>query len=157
MSWILIILFILVGIVLMILEVLVLPGHVVFGLLGFVSFVFGIVESYLIYGNLAGNITLFSSFVLAIVCIILSLRGRTWRRAGLYSSIDGKAGQEVSSLQKGDKGITVGRLAPMGKVRFQDKVLEVKSDYGFVDSNCTVEVVKVQGNKVLVKPCVEEN
>lgn len=150
MSWIIIALFILVGIVLMILEILVLPGHIFFGLLGFAAFTFGIVETYLIYGYNAGNWVLFGSFVAALFAIIQSLRSKTWKRISLKSTLTGKVGEEIKSVKEGQIGTTIGRLAPMGKAMFHGSIVEVKSEQGFIDPDTKVIIRKIDGNRVLV-------
>ena len=55
------------------------------------------------------------------------------------------------ALSVGDKGITVSRLAPIGKVRFGTEVVEAKSEDGFIDQAVEVEIVEVSTFGVLVR------
>lgn len=55
------------------------------------------------------------------------------------------------AIKEGDIGMTQGRLAPMGKVRVGDSVVEAESRSGYVEENREVVVLKVYKNKIIVK------
>ena len=63
MTWLIIIILILVGLLFIILEVLVVPG-LIMGLIGVSLLVLGVYESYSKYGSTAGNLTVFGTVVL---------------------------------------------------------------------------------------------
>ena len=48
--------------------------------------------------------------------------------------------------------MTVTRLAPIGSIRFDNKVMEAKALEGMIDSGVDVEVVLIEDNKVFVTP-----
>ena len=52
----------------------------------------------------------------------------------------------------GRKGETVTRLFPAGKARVSGEVFDVISDGRMIDKGTAIEVVKVSGNRVLVRP-----
>jgi membrane-bound ClpP family serine protease len=54
-------------------------------------------------------------------------------------------------VKEGDEGVCLGRLAPMGKVRVGDVVVEAQSPGGYIDANSEVIIVRVLKNKVIVK------
>ena len=76
----------------------------------------------------------------------------------LKTNIDSKVevGLEEQKIKPGDKGETVTRLAPIGMVRVNDLVIEGKSIGGFLDPKTKVEVTKVLGTQVIVKPINKE-
>ncbi len=70
----------------------------------------------------------------------------------LETNIDAKVDtSETDNIQPGDTGITIGRLAPMGKVRINDVTMEGQSTGSFIDHNKPIRVLKVYPGKVIVE------
>jgi hypothetical protein len=67
MSWTIIIIFLLAGVLLMLLEVLVVPGATIFGVLGFLLIGVSIWQAYAAHGTPEGHYFLAGTFVLTIV------------------------------------------------------------------------------------------
>ena len=152
MSWGVIIFLLVVGIIAILLEILVIPGVGIVGILGFVSVVMGIVQAYLIYGTFAGNITLIISVFIMVLLFVMSLQSKTWNRVMLKDSIDSKMNTiDTEKIMVGSEGISISRLAPSGKARFDDVFYEVHSFGEFIDENVPLIVVKISGNKIIVK------
>lgn len=148
----LIIVLIVIGLILLVAEFLVIPGITIAGIAGFVLIIFGVYLGYSQFGSSTGHIILLSTAVASIATVALSLRAKTWRWATLNTSIDSKATEEYEQLVKpGDEGITVSRLAPMGKAVINDNIVEVTALGELIDQQSTIEVVKVEGNKIIVK------
>ncbi len=151
--WAVITTLILVGIFLLVLEILVIPGTGFAGVLGFVSMATGVWLAYSKTGVTGGNITLVSTLVLNIVAVIVSLRSKTWKKAQLNTNIDGKAvSQDINLLKKGDRGIAVSRCAPTGKISVKGKYFEANAGTEFIDPNTEIEIVKIENNKIYIKP-----
>jgi len=86
------------------------------------------------------------------ISVGLALRSNTWNKLSLKTTIDGKViAVEQSDVSPGDKGISITRLNPMGKVLFNDKVFEGKSGHHFIDQNTPIELVKIERNQLIVK------
>ncbi len=153
-----IILLILLGVLLFLVEFLVIPGVTVAGVGGALVFGAAVFMSYRTYGTTAGNYTLFSVLLISIITLVLSLRSKTWRRFMLKTNIDSKVevGLEDQKIKPGDMGETVTRLAPIGMVRVNNLTIEGKSIGGFLDPNTKIEVVKVLGTQIIVKPIKNE-
>ncbi|HRZ20957.1 MAG TPA: hypothetical protein P5184_04770, partial [Bacteroidales bacterium] len=90
MTWTLIVILLLVGFILLLLEMLVIPGITVAAVLGFIAIALAVWGAFASYGTTAGFITLAVSIAGSIVFLILALKARTWNRLSLKSSIDGK-------------------------------------------------------------------
>lgn len=146
-----IILLILLGMVLLVLEILVIPGLIA-GIVGFILLLGGMIASFHYYGPQVGIITTVSSIALTILFIVLSLRSRTWKKMSLTTEIDGRVNliDEVS-ITPGTKGETISRLAPSGKAMVADQIVEVHSVEGFIDEGEHIEVVKVESYKIFVR------
>ena len=142
---------ILVGLVLMLAEILLIPGVGIAGILGLLSMGGSCFYAFYEYGNVVGGIVTAVNVVLVVALLVWVLRAKTWRRMSLETKIDSKA-VESSVLTVGDRGRTLTRLAPMGSARFGDYVIEVKAVEGLLDPNIDVEVVLIEDNKIYVKP-----
>lgn len=51
----------------------------------------------------------------------------------------------------GKKGKAISTLRPSGKAEFDDKVYAVEADGAFIEPNKTVEVIRVRGNRIIVR------
>ena len=142
----------LLGILLLLLEILFVPGTTIVGVGGIILLAIGIYLSYAYLGTIAGHISLASCVVVVILSLAVLLKGNTWKRMALDSSIDSRSLVNMSTqVTVGDRGVTVSRLNPMGKALFGEKMLEVTADGEFVDEAKDIEVVKVEQNKIKVK------
>ena len=146
---------ILVGLVLIFVEILLVPGVGVAGILGLLCLVGSSVYSFYYMGTTAGLIVTVVNSLLLIGLTIYVLRAKTWKRMSLETNIDSKA-VEDAVLSVGDKGKTMTRLAPMGAARFGDNVVEVKALEGMLDPGTPVKVVLIEDNKIYVRPLSEE-
>ncbi len=152
MVWLIVVSLILAGIVFLLLEILVVPGATVVGLLGVVLVVAGNVISFNNYGTETGVITILLTLVVSMVSIGIALRSRTWKRAMHSSALEGRVNViEADKVLKGDEGISITRLNPMGKALIKEDYYEVSSKDNLIPENTPIEVVKVEGNKIIVK------
>ncbi len=104
------------------------------------------------FGTTAGNYTLGGALLFLIITLSISFSSNTWKRASLNSQITGTASDIRSSgLQQGDKGTTVTRLNPVGKVLINDQIYEARSEEGFVDQQKEITVHKVLNTQLIVK------
>ena len=152
MSWTIIAVLIIVGFLFLLLEILVLPGTSVAGIIGFVLIAIGVYQAYAVYGNAAGTLTLAGSFVFSILALWWALKSGTWKRASLKSAIGGRVNLVDNTVIKiGDSGKSISRLAPMGKAFINGTYYEVRSNGEMIDQGSEIEVIKVDGNKITVK------
>jgi membrane-bound ClpP family serine protease len=153
-----IVLLILLGVLLFLVEFFIIPGVTLAGIGGAILFGLAVFIAYRTHGTTVGNYTLLSTFVISIVALVIALRSKTWSRFMLKNNIDSKVevGLEEQKIKPGDKGITVTRLAPIGMVTVKNITIEGKSIGGFLDPNTKIEVVRVLGTQVIVKPINKE-
>ncbi len=153
MTWIIVISLIVVGVVFLLLEILVVPGTTLVGLMGLALLIAGVVVSFNHYGTQIGVMTLVGTLILSLVSIAVALKSNTWKKAMLGSEIDGRVNViDVDKVVAGDEGITVTRLNPMGKALIKEDYYEVSSKDNLISERTPVVVVKVEGNKIIVKP-----
>jgi membrane-bound ClpP family serine protease len=149
----LIITLIIIGIMLLLLELLVIPGFGITGILGIASLIGGVVLAYTSLGATAGHLTLFSSLAGCGIALWIIMRSKTWNRLSLKTNIDDKVDvlPEQKGIQAGNSGVALTRLAPMGKIRVNNVDVEATSREGIINTGQTVEVVKIDGTKIIVK------
>ena len=141
------------GILLVLVEFLVIPGVTVAGIGGFLLIGGGIYSGYHFHDMRTGNIILLVSIGVMLVAFILALKVKTWQKMGLKATIDGKVNTlEEDLLKVGDTGKTISRLAPMGKAMFKNKLFEVKTEGSFVDQNKEITIIRISKNQIIVEP-----
>jgi len=152
MSVALIIVLIVIGLALMVVEVVVLPGITIAGVGGVLLIGCGVFFTFKWFGNTAGMISLIGTVLLFIVFMIYALRAKTWDRLSLHSEIDSRVNVvDTNDIKTGDRGMTVSRLAPIGKILIHDKIMEGKSEFGLIDENREIEVVHVNNSTIIVQ------
>lgn len=142
------------GILLIIAEIVLIPGIFVAGTLGLVSMAGACWLAFDDFGATAGYITIAANALTAIVCTVLSLRSKTWKKLSLHTEIDSRTDStpESKGIGTGMEGVTITRLAPMGKVLFGDTAVECSARNGIIDPGRKVEVILIDDNKIFVKP-----
>ncbi len=152
MIWLVVLSLILAGIIFLLLEILVVPGATVVGLFGVGLVITGVVISFNHYGVAVGVMTLLGTLVVSLIAIGIALRSNTWKKAMHSSSLEGRVNVvEAGKVNKGDEGLSITRLNPMGKALIGDEYYEVRSKDNLIPENKPVIVVKVEGNKIIVK------
>ena len=148
-----IIILIAVGLVLILAEILLIPGIGVAGILGLVSLGGSCFYAFHEYGASTGTIVTVVNVVLLLGLTIYVLRAKTWRKLALNTNMDSKIQFfDEDRIAVGDTGRTITRLAPMGTARIGDVQCEVKSLEGIIAPGTEVEVVMIEDNKIYVKP-----
>lgn len=150
MSWLIISILIMGGLILLVLELLVVPGTTVVGVIGFILMSVGIWYSFTTYGQTAGWLVLTGASFVSLAAIYYSLKSATWERAKLHASIDSRVNIESDKLNIGDIGETVSRINPMGKANFNNAFYEVSSFGEMIDENREIKIVDIKGSKITV-------
>ena len=148
-----IIILIVLGILLFVIEFLLVPGVTVAGIGGLILTVFGVYKAFNDFGSPVGIWVLIGTIILSVFVIAMSLRARTWNRLMLKTNVDGTVDKNLTDdqIKVGDIGVTLTRLAPMGKIRINELVREAKSIEGYIDEHGEVEVVSIEGTRITVK------
>lgn len=148
-----IVLLVLFGLLFLVAELLLLPGVSIGAILALVCYGSSIYLAFRDYGTLAGIVVILVILVLSLVVTVVSLRAKTWQRFSLKQKINSSSMPTTPEqvLSVGDRGTTLSRLSPMGKVKFGGKVYEAKSLDAYVDPKKEVEVVGFENFSVIVK------
>jgi membrane-bound ClpP family serine protease len=129
----------------------VIPGTTIAGVAGFALLFAGIWQTYSTKGVMAGHLMLASTLVFTILALYFSFRAGTWKRLALKTTVDGKLDNPAgTSIQTGDTGSTLSRLAPSGKALINNDIVEVHTYGEFIDHEQEIQVISVKENKIIV-------
>lgn len=108
---------------------------------------------FFLYGILGGSVVLAAIIIVAVAAVVISLRANTWQRLSLKSTIDATSTPtaEQNDIRIGQRGETLTRLAPMGKVRVGDVTVEAKSVDAYIDPRQAIEVIGYDNTAVVVR------
>lgn len=150
--WTVILVLIATGLLMVLLEILVIPGGGLAGIVGFVLMASGVWFAFTREGNEAGLYTLAGTILVNIAALTLALRSKTWDKAMLKSNIDSKVNVvDHEQVKPGNTGVTISRCAPSGKAVINGEIHEVHTRSEFLDENTPIEVLKVEGYKIYIK------
>jgi membrane-bound ClpP family serine protease len=151
-----IILLLLLGVILLIVEFMLIPGITIAGIGCVISFGASVFLAFNYWGTLAGIITLIAVIIFVPVFLYFLFKGRTMKSMMLNTNIDGIVDTlDTQKVKIGDEGITTGRLAPLGRAKINGINTEARSLGIFIDQKTEIRVIKIQGNTVIVEPINE--
>jgi len=152
MSWTLIIVLIAIGLLFLVLEMLVIPGFGVAGIIGAGLIIIAVWQAYQVHGAIAGHYTVAGTVVFSLIVIYLSLKSGTWNKMMLKDNVDGKVNLiDEEKVKTGDRGIAISRLSPAGKAHIGDTLYEVHCRDGFLDEGSEIEIIRIERRKIIVK------
>jgi membrane-bound ClpP family serine protease len=151
--WIIIAALLAIGLALIIIEIVFIPGTTVVGILGFVFAITGIVISYKHFGSDIGFYILIGTLVISASALYYSFRSGAWTRFSLKSSSQGKVNEGLTaSINIGDEGTALSTLRPVGKAEFGKSQFEVKTLGSYVDTGSRVRIKTIISNQIIVEP-----
>ena len=155
MEWAIVLGLIAVGLVLLILEFIFIPGTTIIGFIGLICSGVGIYLGYRYFGSGTGTIILAATGGSILASLYFSLKSGAWEQFSLKSSIQSKVNEDDDLPVVGDIGMAVSSLRPSGRADFDGDLYEVSSRSGFVDSGKNVRVTKVESRRIWVEEAKE--
>jgi len=144
----------LIGLALIGVEIIFIPGTTVVGIMGFFVVLLGLYFIFEQYGIGAGSIS--SVLIIAIVgaTFYWAIQKKVWKRYSLQTEITGKVDQNLTQdLVLMQVGTTVSALRPSGMADFQDTRVEVCTTGSFVDAGVKVKIIDIQKKRITVDVC----
>jgi membrane-bound ClpP family serine protease len=140
------------AIVLILVEIFLFPGITLAGIGGLLFALGGAIYAYSI-GATMGHVTLAVSTVLFCGLFLWLLRTKSFNKVALNTEIDSKlTSSRDLGIRPGDEGITLSRLAPIGKASIKGITVEAKSREEFIDEQTPIVVIRIDSNNVIVVP-----
>ena len=148
------------GIVLLAIEIFVIPGFGITGILGILGIVAGIFMSFGINNIAQAVLVVFVSLIADIILIIILarfiLKSKCFKNivaletdtAGYHSSVS------YDNLL-GCEGITDTFLRPSGNIIINDKKYDAITEGEFINKGAKIKVILVEGNKIVIKEVKE--
>lgn len=154
-EWLLVLTLIVTGFILLLIELLIIPGFGFTGIMGLLSLVAG---SYIAYTKLnlfIGLIASLGSLIIIIFSLKLFPKTRIWKSLRLDKAETKKDDFQSSSKElealTGKEGISITPLRPTGTATIDGKRIDVLSEGIFIPQNTSITVINVAGNRVVVR------
>ncbi|HAA21008.1 MAG TPA: hypothetical protein DCR93_23665 [Cytophagales bacterium] len=154
-DWLSVLLLVGMGIILLLIELLFVPGTTVVGILGFILSAIGVYLSYVYFGNSTGSLVLLGTLALSVGTAIYSFRSGVWDRFANKSKVEGRVNSDPLTIGPGDVGETTSALRPIGKAEFGNKLYEVRTLGNYVEARQKVKVTHIDHTKIFVEPLTE--
>ncbi len=152
MELIYIILIALIGLALIVVEVMVIPGSSIIGFIGFGVTAGAIYMSYRFHGTEAGTIVFASCAVISGGFLYYAIKYNVWKKFSLNNEINERVSSNVNErIPVGTEGKAVSALRPYGKAEFDDETYEVVTLGSFVDAGSLIRIVKIEQEKIFVQ------
>lgn len=152
MLWFIIISLLILGLALLVIEVIFIPGTTVVGILGVVSSITGVIMAYSNFGNTIGFYVLLSSLMATGIALYFSFKSDAWTRFSNRSAMSGKVNEgAMTNLKVGDTGEAISALRPFGKADFGGTVVEVRSAGNYAEPRSKIRIVRIDGTQILVE------
>lgn len=137
--------------VMLVVEVVFIPGFGFTGVLGMLSMIGSVAYAFIMSGVAAGWITLLVGVLICIALFLWALYGNSLDKMALKNNINSKVNElDVKLFAVGDRGVTRTRLALIGEALINGQVVEVKSESGFINENEEIEIIRISGDYLFV-------
>lgn len=151
-GWLAIVLLVLVGLILIYLELIFVPGTTILGLLGLVVAGIGVYIAFERHGTAAGSLVLFGALLLTVGALVYSFKAKTWDRFSLKTRNTARVkARYTEGLQVEMRGVAVSDLKPIGKAEFENKSYEVTSHGHLIDAGSEIKIIQLTKNKIVVE------
>ena len=135
----------------LVVEVAFIPGFGFTGILGVLSMIGSVYYAFVMLGSLAGWITLLVCVVICVSLFLWALYGNSLDKVALKKNIESTVNdQDMSLFAVGDRGVARTRLALIGEALINGRIVEVKSESGFIDEREEIEVTRISGDSIFV-------
>lgn len=153
MDWITIILLLIAGIVLLIIEIIFIPGTTIMGLIGGALMVFGIIIGYSKFGSQTGTFILVGALVTGGVITLISFKTGVWNKFALKNTNEAKFNEDIDVEHLlGAEGVTLSALRPYGKAEIYNSTYEVKTLGNYLNPGVKIKVTNVdKDHKIYVE------
>jgi len=146
---------IIIGFILILIEIFLVPGINIFGIFGIIMVLTGIVFAYTKFDWRVANFIMVAAMLFSLMIIRFVVKSKTWHRI-ILDNRENKAGGFHASTNElaaliGKRGIAYTPLRPAGIAVIDDEKIDVMTEGGYIEKDRAVEIILVEGNRVVVK------
>ena len=146
------------GFGLILLEIFVIPGINIFGIVGFITMCAGVWFAYAKLGTGSAAAVAVLGLGGTFVLVRLLIRVRAWHRIVLDADTGKNQGYDSSAPGLEDlnglSGEALTPLRPAGRAKIGERIIDVVTEGDFVSTGEPIEVVEIGGNRVVVQKSV---
>ncbi len=143
---------IIVAIIFMLIELFVIPGTSIAGVIAFGCFIYATFYAFVNLGIVGGVITLVISMLLCGGAIAWFMKSKTLDKLALKENITSKVNKGIDKgIKVGDTGICITRLAQIGNAEINGKIIEVKTIEGLLDEKTPIVVTRIDDKTIFVE------
>lgn len=143
------------GFLLILVEIFLVPGFNIFGVIGFILIVTGIFFAYQDLPIIYAHAILIGSLIFTVLFVRVLVKSNAWKRIVLETKQTRQAGFESQNSKERDllekEGISLSILRPAGSALVEGKKYDVVTEGNFIEKNTKIKIVKVDGNRIVVK------
>ena len=154
-EWLLVLTLIVIGFILLLIELLIIPGFGLTALMGLLSLIVGSYIAYTKLNFLIGLITSLGSLIIIVLSLKLFPKTGIWRKLRLEKAETKKDDFQVSIKDLGaligKEGISITPLRPSGTATIDGKRIDVVTEGIFLPKDTKIKVISVEGNRVVVR------
>ncbi len=153
MEWMIVAALIFFGILLVIAEIIFVPGTTLVGLIGAGFMIAGVVSSFSYFGQEGGWMTLGITALASGIIGYFAFKANVWGKFSLKTSSLGKVNEgELEGITVGLEGKAISALRPSGKAEINERTFEVKTLGSFADAGTKIKIIKIDKNQIFVEP-----
>lgn len=134
-------------------ELFIIPGFGVVGILGILALLAGIVSAWMEFGAFWGMITIVTTLTGSAAMIVFLLRSKMMRRRLILDAHlapgGGTEAQDLSGLV-GKEGTAASTLRPAGIALIENQRVDVVSEGGYIEQGTPIRVLEINGLRVIV-------
>jgi membrane-bound ClpP family serine protease len=152
MEWFVVLSLIVIGLILIVVEVIFVPGTTLVGFIGFGLVLLGQLFGFRYFGNNIGWIIVAGTAMSSAIIFFWVFRSKPWQLFALKTSIKSKVNEGIhDGLVAGAEGIARSALRPSGKAELGGKVVEVTTQGSYLESGTRVRIIKISPYQILVE------
>lgn len=152
MEWFVVLSLIAIGLLLIVVEVIFIPGTTLVGFMGFGLLLLGLSFGFRYFGSNTGWIIVTGTAISSAIIFVWVFRSKPWRQFALKTSIKSKVNEGIhDGLIAGEEGIAMSALRPSGKAALGGKVVEVTTQGSYLESGTRVRIIKISPYQILVE------
>lgn len=152
MTWFILLSLLSIGLILILTEIIFVPGTTIIGILGLIFTGAGIYYSFLKFDTSIAWVIVGFALLANFMAIFYGFKSGVWNKFALKESMTSRSFDgRLLGLEIGMEGKAVSDIKPIGKAEFSEKIYEVKSDSGFISVGTIVFITKLEDNRIIVK------
>jgi len=152
MEWFIVISLLALGLLLIVVEVIFVPGTTVVGFFGFGLMLVGAFLGFRYFGNDIGWIIIGASAICSAIVFVWIFRAKPWQQFALKTAIKSKVNEGIhEGLHAGDEGVTTSALRPSGKAELGGRIVEVTTQGAYLESGTRIRILKISPYQILVE------